>query len=113
MLRSKMGFWLACGLAALLPFAYAGDMGTDQGLHDWQLRRLMQPTQRELRNESLGRIYVYDGLTDQEVERALHEHFGRIEFMMFMGTIKTDERGQVLKDAETGKPLQESNACSN
>lgn len=113
MLRLKMGFWLACGSAVFLPFAYAGDLDTDQGLHDWQLRRLMQPTQHELRNEGLGRVYVYDGLTDREVERALNEHFGRIEFMMFMGTTKTDERGQVLKDAETGKPLQESNGCSN
>lgn len=111
--RLKIWFWLACGLAVFWPFANADAKDMDLALHDWQVRRLMQPSPRELKDEALGKVSIYDGLTDREVEQALNGHFNRIEFMMFMGTIKTDERGQVLKDAETGEPLQESNGCSN
>ncbi len=110
----RIGFWLACGMVVFWPFANANAdaKDVDQALHDWQVRRLMQPSQREQKDEVLGKVYIYDGLTDREVEQALSGHFNRIEFMMFMGTIKTDERGEALKDAETGKPLQESNGCS-
>lgn len=108
-----MGVWLACGSAVFLPLAHAVAKDTDQALHDWQLRRLMQPSPRELKDEAQGKVYIYDGLTDREVEQALNGHFNRIESMMFMGTIKTDGQGQILKDVETGKPFQESGGCSN
>lgn len=103
--------YVACLALLFIPCASAFD--ADTALHNWQVRRLMQPTQRELRDEAAGKIYIYDGLTDREVEQALDGHFERIGSMMFMGTVKTDEAGKVLMDAQTGKPLQESGGCGN
>ena len=59
-------------------------------LEQWLLRRLNEPTARELAHERQGNVYVYDGLTDREVDQAMNRHFDRIEFMMFVGTRKTD-----------------------
>lgn len=75
----------------------------DQALHDWQLRRLMQPLPHELEKERSGSVYIYDGLTEPEVETALNAHFDRIQHMMFMGTVKTDGSGQPLRDSATGQ----------
>lgn len=59
--------------------------GPDQALHDWQLRRLMDPLPHELKKERAGGVYICDGLTEREVDRALDAHFDRIQHMMFMG----------------------------
>ncbi len=59
-------------------------------LEQWLLRRLNEPTARELAHERQGNVYVYDGLTDREIDHALNRHFERIEYMMFVGTRKTD-----------------------
>lgn len=85
----------------------------DQALHDWQIRRLMQPMPSELKSEHSGSVYIYDGLTEREVDAALDTNFERIQHMMFMGTIKTDAIGQPLQDATSGQPVQESGGCSS
>jgi hypothetical protein len=89
----------------------------DQALHDWQIRRLMQPMPSELQSERSGSVYIYDGLTEREVDAALDAkldaNFERIQYMMFMGTIKTDAIGQPLQDETSGQPVQESGGCSN
>lgn len=64
--------------------------GTAQAnLEQWLTRRLNQPTDRELKHERKGNVYIYDGLTDRDVDHALNAHFDRIEYMMFLGTRKT------------------------
>jgi hypothetical protein len=85
----------------------------DQALHDWQVRRLMQPLPHELIKERSGSVYIYDGLTEREVETALDTNFNRIQYMMFVGTVKTDASGQPLLDTSTGQVVQESGGCSN
>jgi hypothetical protein len=85
----------------------------DQALHDWQVRRLMQPLPHELQKERSGSVYIYDGLTGKEVETGLDSNFERIQNMMFVGTVKTDARGEPLRDADTGRLIQESGGCSN
>jgi hypothetical protein len=85
----------------------------DRALHDWQLQRLMQPSPRDLDKEHTGYVYVYDGLSEREVDTALKIHFPRIQNMMFVGTVKTDARGEPLQDAASGKYAQESRGCSN
>ena len=67
----------------------AAETATDSSLHQWELRRLNEPTERERAHERAGNVYIYDGLTDREVEQALNAHFERIEYMMFIGTRKT------------------------
>ena len=58
-------------------------------MHQWELRRLNEPTERERAHERAGNVYIYDGLTDREVDQALNAHFDRIDYMMFIGTRKT------------------------
>jgi hypothetical protein len=85
----------------------------DQALHEWQLQRLMDPSPRDLEKEHTGYVYIYDGLTQREVEAALETQFSRIQNMMFVGTVKTDASGKPLKDPDSGKYVQESGSCSN
>jgi hypothetical protein len=89
------------------------ELGNDEAqanLQQWQLRRLNQPTDRERAQESAGGIYIYDGLTDKQVDHALDKHFNRIENMMFMGTVKTGPAGEALRD-EHGNTATESGGC--
>jgi hypothetical protein len=74
-------------------------------------RRLFNPTEAELASEAAGRIYIYDGLTDVTVQRALNEEFARVEHMMFIRTKKTDEQGGVKRDTETGEVEYEDDGC--
>lgn len=68
----------------------AAEASAQTSLEQWLLRRLNQPTERERAHEREGNVYIYDGLTDREVDQALSAHFDRIEYMMFVGTRKTD-----------------------
>ena len=101
---------LALALAApvALP-AVASETGANDNLQQWLLRRLNDPTPRERVHEEKGNVYVYDGLTDRDVERAMNSHFDRIEYMMFVGTRRTmDRSGEPAVDpgseAETESP---------
>jgi len=73
-------------------------------LEQWLLRRLNEPTERERAHEREGNVYIYDGLTDHQVDQALNLHFDRIEYMMFVGTRKTEPTTASLSDAETESP---------
>jgi hypothetical protein len=104
-----------CLLAASLllsaaPVAAIGGATPDANLEQWLLRRLNDPTEHERAHERQGNVYIYDGLTDREVERALDEHFDRIEYMMFMGTRQTEPTGEVRTDAQ-GRVETESPGC--
>jgi len=76
-----------------------------------ELRRLFEPTETELAAEANGRIYIYEGLRDVDVQRALEDEFGRVEHMMFIRTRKTDEEGQVERDKDTGAVQYEDDGC--
>lgn len=85
------GLIFMCPLTVGAAEAQAGATvgSADANLHQWQVRRLNQPTERERQHERDGHVYVYDGMTDREVDHALSAHFDRIEYMMFVGTLKT------------------------
>jgi hypothetical protein len=76
-----------------------------------ELRRLFEPTASELAAEALGRIYIYEGLRDIDVRRAMDEEFDRVESMMFIRLIKTDETGKVERDLETGEVVTTDDGC--
>ncbi len=72
---------LTANLAGLLldgPGAWAADV------RDIELRRLFDPTPAELRAEQSGRIYIYEGLRETDVARAMTEEFDRVDSMMFV-----------------------------
>jgi len=97
-------------MAVMAAPVHAGNDEAQANLQQWQLRRLNQPTERERAQEIAGGIYIYDGLTDKEVDHALDKHFNRIENMMFMGTIKTLPTGAIQRD-EKGNAVTESGGC--
>jgi hypothetical protein len=80
-------------------------------LRAWQMSRLYHPTQADLRSESQGRVMIYSGLTDRDVEKAMDENFGRIEHMMFTRTIVTDAAGAPRRDATTDAVIVEDDGC--
>jgi len=99
-------------LRFLAPLALvAADCAMAEGLRDIELRRLFEPTPAEIRAEKAGRIYIYDGLRDVDVERALEEEFERVDNMMFIRIQKTDETGAVKRNEETGELEYEDDGC--
>jgi hypothetical protein len=80
-------------------------------VRDIELRRLFEPTDAEQAAEAKGRIHIYDGLRDTDVQRALDEEFERVDSMMFIRTRKTDASGEVKRDEETGEEEYEDDGC--
>jgi len=100
-----MKFLLGLALTVTTGATVAGD------LTEIEQRRLFSPTDAELRAEAEGRIYIYDGLSESDIARAMDEEFERVGNMMFIRVKKTDEHGQVVTDAETGEPVVEDDGC--
>lgn len=93
--------YLLIGSLVLAPVASASSteyVGSDQ----WQLRRLFEPTQGELKQESRGRVVIYDGLEAKHVERAMKEEFDRIGSMMFIHIKKRKPSGEVAAYDDSG-----------
>lgn len=103
--------WMATALMGALPVG-AVEASVQSSLEEWRLRRLNEPTELERRHESEGNVYIYEGLTDREVDQALGTHFDRIEHMMFLGTRRTDTTGTVSNNAD-GSPATESSGCGH
>ena len=54
---------------------------------------------------------IYEGMTDREVEHALAAHFNRVQSMMFVNTVVTDNKGKPVKDPESGIVETEDDGC--
>ena len=78
---------------------------------DWQLRMLHEPTDTQLAMEKKGRVFIYDGLTDVQVEQAVDQQFDRMGSMMFIRTVVTDTDGESMTDEETGVLIVEEDGC--
>jgi len=102
--RLIIGFVLVANMLMCAMPARASSDPAQTNLEQWLLRRLNEPTERERAHEREGNVYIYDGLTDHQVDQALNLHFDRIEYMMFVGTRKTEPTTASLSDAETESP---------
>jgi hypothetical protein len=103
-------------LCAFLPLALVTGVAWSEGrtspdVSEIELRRLFEPTGAEIAAEASGTIYIYDGLRDVDIQRALNEEFDRVQNMMFIRTRKTDEHGAVKKDKATGTAVVEDDGC--
>jgi len=92
-------------LAGMAPFVWATDV------REIELRRLFEPTPAERAREAEGRIYIYDGLRDKDIEQAIDQEFDRVESMMFIREKKTDEKGKVRKNPDTGEAIVQDDGC--
>jgi len=77
----------------------------------WQQRRLNYPTKAELQWERNNHVMIYEGMKDTEVNHALDAHFNRVQSMMFVNTVVTDDKGNPLKDPESGEVVTEKDGC--
>ncbi len=81
-MRHAIAFGLVLAFSAPAYSAIAGSQ--PQGNDDWQERRLFEPKPAELASEAAGRVVIYDGLTEPQVDKAMDQAFDRIEHMMFI-----------------------------
>jgi hypothetical protein len=95
----------------LVAFSCATVAAAAADVSDIDLRRLFEPSTSERASEAKGEIYIYEGLRDIDVQRAMDEQFHRVENMMFIRTIKTDETGQAARDSETGAAVTSDDGC--
>lgn len=77
----------------------------------WQLKRLFQPGESQLKQEQKGKVFIYEGLRDRDIEHVLEKQFDRVQHMMFIGTVITDKKGKPKINPDTGLPLIEDDGC--
>jgi hypothetical protein len=65
---------------------------------NWQMRRLMQPTQLEMQGEIRGGVFIYDGLHSRQIDKALDANFERMQNMMFIRTRTGSGETEVVQD---------------
>ena len=98
-------------LIMILPVEAAQSTNSDHVYEDWQLERLFEPDDNQLRQERNGMVFIYDGMKSSDIERVMTEQFDRLQSMMFTGTIITDEEGEPLHDPDTGLAMIEEDGC--
>jgi hypothetical protein len=64
----------------------------------YQKRILFTPGDAHLAAEERGRVMIYDGMKDEEVELAMDQQFDRIENMMFIRTKHKQANGEYVAD---------------
>jgi hypothetical protein len=76
---------LSLGVASIVVYAdqYAALASPAQ---NWQIKRLMMPSDAQLAAENKGQVYIYDSLDIDKVNNAMDQHFDRIQYMMFTHT---------------------------
>lgn len=82
--------------------------GTDR---EWQLRMLFEPSDQQLELEKRGRVMIYRGLRDTDIDRVMRQQFGRVESMMFIRTVLTDKQGEVERDRASGVAIVQDDGC--
>lgn len=95
------------------PFLCAAGDAANEAALTYQERLLTSPTNTERHaEEAKMRVFIYDGVRDKVVSRAMDEQPDRIEHMMFVNTKVTDDEGKVQVGPDK-RPLTEDSdpAC--
>lgn len=84
-------------LVIFITLSFTGSLGVlaAQSVEDWQLQRLLHPTAQQRAHERQGHVFIYDGLSDKEVDHALDLGFDRIDSMMFVNVKKSKDNDSV------------------
>ena len=89
-------------LAAALALGALLGAGESQAITDaehraWQLERALHPSPKQRALERAGRVFIYDGLAEADIDRILEEAFDRVESMIFVNVKVVDEvTGQMV-----------------
>ncbi len=106
MVRSILFASISAGPLLLInPVAQARD------LRDIELRRLLEPTAAEVRAEHAGRVYIYDGLQETDIARAMQEQFERLDSMMFIRVQPASAPPQQNQGGEPAPVYYQNDGC--
>ena len=83
---------------ALLATSISVIAGQGLAAPGWQERQLLSPSAAQQRTEQQERVYIYDGLQEETVDRAMDTQFERIQHMMFIGTRHKTDDGEEYAD---------------
>jgi len=89
------------GVAGFCGIAWAGGDAD----YAWQQQMLFEPSQQQLQQEKLGRVFIYDGIKSVDIDLAMDSNYDRIGNMMFVNTVWTSSDGEPLTDPYTGQPI--------
>ena len=100
---------IASGMTLLMSSPQAAF--SDSVYSKWQMKRLLHPSEAQLKQEQQGKIFIYDGLRDKDIERVMKDQFNRVESMMFVHTITTDKKGKPKRDPDSGIVITSDDDC--
>jgi len=80
-------------------------------INTWQTNILTNPSEHQLQREKQGKVTIFDGLTDRLVDDIMDTQFDRIESMMFVRVVVTDNNGKAKQDPDTGNIVTEGDDC--
>lgn len=63
---------------------------------------MFEPSYSLLRAEARGRITIVSSATDIQVGEFMDKHFNRIDNMIFVSTIVTNDSGEIAYDKDSG-----------
>ncbi len=84
---------------------------TGSTVEEWQLDLIYYPSASMLEREAKGFVFIYDGLSEDMVDKILDDRYDRIEYMMFTRVKKTDNNGDTMIDPETGDDILVDEGC--
>ena len=108
---TKVAEYAVIALAVLVQAPAAMADEKSQTIREVQIARLFNPAPGALEAEKRGRVHIYSDLYDTDVRRAMDQAFERIESMMFVRTIVTDDDEAPALDEATGEVLVEDDGC--
>lgn len=113
MRRDILVYAIAAALVlTILPAEAVQSSGTiNDKFEQWQLRRLFDPNEHQLRQGRAGMVFIYDGIKSNIINRVMDEQFDCLDSMMFTRTIITDDYGEPEVDPQTGLAMIEDDGC--
>jgi hypothetical protein len=110
--RLLVSLLLATGLFTIpAGGVHADDDAQITYLDSWSKKQMFVPSYSLLRAEAKGRITIVSSATDIQVGEFMDKHFNRIDNMMFVSTIVTNDSGEIAYDEDSGEPQVEDDEC--
>jgi hypothetical protein len=96
-----------------VPFVavYCSAAVADDMDYQWQMQLLFSPTQQQMQLEDQGNVIIYRGVKSIDIALAMDRYFDRIDNMMFVNTVQTDDDGEPVVDTTTGEPVVDDDGC--